>query len=131
VANDVSLNKEYLPIEGLPDFTAHTAKLIFGADSPALAEKRVQPLPSPLHAAFLFLFYFRFLNPFFISLANTHYVFFVYSAGGDRAGPVWHRCAQDWSRVPRSLRPRWRCHPGLHLRSYLGYAIAPKLACSL
>jgi len=41
VANDVSLNKEYLPIEGLPDFTAHTAKLIFGADSPALAEKRV------------------------------------------------------------------------------------------
>jgi aspartate aminotransferase len=41
VANDVSLNKEYLPIEGLPEFTAHTAKLIFGADSPALAEKRV------------------------------------------------------------------------------------------
>jgi len=41
LANDAKLNKEYLPIEGLPEFLTHTARLIFGADSPALAEKRV------------------------------------------------------------------------------------------
>jgi hypothetical protein len=65
VANDVSLNKEYLPIEGLPDFTAHTAKLIFGADSPALAEKRVPSL-TPSRCPFDFDLYFLilFLIPF-------------------------------------------------------------------
>jgi len=41
LANDPSLNKEYLPIEGLPEFLTQTAQLLFGADSPALAEKRV------------------------------------------------------------------------------------------
>ena len=64
VANDVSLNKEYLPIEGLPDFTAHTAKLIFGADSPALAEKRVHPHPPPSPLPFYFFFLFLFFIPF-------------------------------------------------------------------
>lgn len=43
VANDVSMNKEYLPIDGLPEFVSQTARLIFGSDSAALAEKRVPP----------------------------------------------------------------------------------------
>lgn len=39
--NDLSRNKEYLPITGNPHFTQLSAKLIFGEDSPALNEKRV------------------------------------------------------------------------------------------
>lgn len=35
------MNHEYLPIAGLATFTAASAKLILGADSPALADKRV------------------------------------------------------------------------------------------
>jgi aspartate aminotransferase len=39
--NDQTLDHEYLPITGLPSFTAAAAKLILGAPSPALAENRV------------------------------------------------------------------------------------------
>ncbi|KAI5054587.1 hypothetical protein GOP47_0030553 [Adiantum capillus-veneris] len=39
--NDLSRNKEYLPITGNPQFTGLSAKLIFGEDSPALNQKRV------------------------------------------------------------------------------------------
>jgi aspartate aminotransferase, cytoplasmic len=39
--NDPNLNHEYLPIAGLPDFTCASQKLILGADSPAIKEKRV------------------------------------------------------------------------------------------
>ena len=39
--NDPSIDHEYLPITGLPDFTSAAARLILGADSPAIAEKRV------------------------------------------------------------------------------------------
>jgi len=39
--NDPDLNHEYLPIAGLPDFTDASQKLILGADSPAIKEKRV------------------------------------------------------------------------------------------
>ncbi len=39
--NDASLDHEYLPIDGLKAFTGASAKLILGADSPAIAEKRV------------------------------------------------------------------------------------------
>lgn len=38
--NDPNLDHEYLPITGLPEFTAGAAKLILGADSPAIAEGR-------------------------------------------------------------------------------------------
>jgi aspartate/tyrosine/aromatic aminotransferase len=38
---DASLNKEYLPIEGLPEFLQHAAKLLFGANHPVLTEKRL------------------------------------------------------------------------------------------
>lgn len=41
IANDDTLDHEYLPIAGLPAFTSATAKLIFGPDSPALKEDRV------------------------------------------------------------------------------------------
>lgn len=39
--NDPALNHEYLPIAGLPDFTAAAAKVMLGASSPAFADKRV------------------------------------------------------------------------------------------
>ncbi|XP_054788259.1 aspartate aminotransferase 1 isoform X2 [Prosopis cineraria] len=41
LVNDRSRNKEYLPIVGLVDFNKLSAKLIFGADSPAIKENRV------------------------------------------------------------------------------------------
>ena len=43
---DPTLNHEYLPIAGLADFTNAAQKLILGADSPAIGEKRVM---SPLY----------------------------------------------------------------------------------
>lgn len=39
--NDPSLNHEYLPIAGLAEFTAAAQKLMLGAESPAIKEKRV------------------------------------------------------------------------------------------
>ncbi|BGP14423.1 hypothetical protein JCM10213_004546 [Rhodosporidiobolus nylandii] len=41
LANDDSLDHEYLPIAGLPSFVSATSKLIFGEDSPAIKEERV------------------------------------------------------------------------------------------
>jgi len=38
--NDPNLDHEYLPITGLPEFTAGAAKLILGASSPAVEEGR-------------------------------------------------------------------------------------------
>ena len=38
---DPNLNHEYLPIAGLVEFTSAAQKLILGADSPAIKEKRV------------------------------------------------------------------------------------------
>lgn len=38
---DPNLNHEYLPIAGLPDFTAPSQRLILGADSPAIRENRI------------------------------------------------------------------------------------------
>lgn len=39
---DPDLNHEYLPIAGLPNFTQPSQKLLLGADSPAIREKRVR-----------------------------------------------------------------------------------------
>ncbi|ORY79261.1 aspartate aminotransferase [Leucosporidium creatinivorum] len=44
IANDETLDHEYLPIAGLPAFTSATGKLIFGEDSPALKEGRVSTI---------------------------------------------------------------------------------------
>ncbi|GAA5891350.1 hypothetical protein JCM6882_004666 [Rhodosporidiobolus microsporus] len=41
LANDESIDHEYLPIAGLPSFVSATSKLIFGEDSPAIKEGRV------------------------------------------------------------------------------------------
>ncbi|KAJ5327859.1 aminotransferase [Penicillium brevicompactum] len=45
IHNDPSLNHEYLSIGGLADFTSAAQKLIVGADSPAIREKRVRIRP--------------------------------------------------------------------------------------
>ena len=39
--NDPSLDHEYLPVTGLPEFTSAAARLILGPDCPAIAEGRV------------------------------------------------------------------------------------------
>ncbi|KAK6482142.1 aspartate aminotransferase [Huso huso] len=41
IANDHSLNHEYLPILGLPEFRASASKIALGEDSPAIKENRV------------------------------------------------------------------------------------------
>ncbi|KAJ5614220.1 hypothetical protein N7528_007874 [Penicillium herquei] len=41
IHNDPNLNHEYLSIGGLPDLTAAAQKLIVGADSPAIQDKRI------------------------------------------------------------------------------------------
>ena len=43
--NDPELNHEYLPIQGLQNFTSASQKLILGGDSPAIADKRVSSFP--------------------------------------------------------------------------------------
>lgn len=64
--NDPELNHEYLPIAGLADFTAASQKLVFGASSPAITEKRVVSLQTvsgtgAVHLGALFLT--KFYNP--------------------------------------------------------------------
>ena len=44
---DPNLNHEYLPIAGLADFTTAAQRLILGADSPAIQEKRVRSIARP------------------------------------------------------------------------------------
>lgn len=41
LANDVSLDHEYLPIFGLDDFSKAAVKLVLGPDSPALVNNLV------------------------------------------------------------------------------------------
>ncbi|XP_029465960.1 aspartate aminotransferase, cytoplasmic [Rhinatrema bivittatum] len=41
IANDSSLNHEYLPILGLPEFRSSASKITLGEDSPAILENRV------------------------------------------------------------------------------------------
>jgi aspartate aminotransferase len=58
--NDPSLNHEYLPIAGLSEFTSAAARLILGADSPAIKEKRTCSLQTvsgtgAVHLGALFL----------------------------------------------------------------------------
>ncbi|KAK8232761.1 putative aspartate transaminase [Phyllosticta capitalensis] len=57
---DPDLNHEYLPIAGLANFTSASQKLILGADSPVIAEKRVTSLQTisgtgAVHLGALFL----------------------------------------------------------------------------
>uniref|UniRef100_H2NB91 Aspartate aminotransferase n=1 Tax=Pongo abelii TaxID=9601 RepID=H2NB91_PONAB len=47
IANDNSLNHEYLPILGLAEFRSCASRLALGDDSPALKEKRVTRVQEP------------------------------------------------------------------------------------
>ena len=44
LANDLTLNHEYLPVLGLTEFTNAAVKLILGADSPAVVNNLVKYL---------------------------------------------------------------------------------------
>ncbi|KAF7966080.1 hypothetical protein HWV62_40188 [Athelia sp. TMB] len=66
IADDASLDHEYLPITGLPEYTSAAAKLILGADSPAIREERVVSVQTisgtganHLGALFLSKFYYK------------------------------------------------------------------------
>ncbi|KAL8821241.1 MAG: hypothetical protein Q9191_007350 [Dirinaria sp. TL-2023a] len=82
---DPNLNHEYLPIAGLADFTNAAQKLILGADSPAIREKRVTSFQTisgtgAVHLGGLFLskFYPRPMEPIFFSSptwANHNQIF--------------------------------------------------------
>lgn len=41
LANDDSLNKEYLPVLGMDLFSSLSSKMLLGSDSPAITENRV------------------------------------------------------------------------------------------
>jgi len=41
MASDMSLNKEYLPVAGLPSYTEGSLRLLLGDDSSAIQEQRV------------------------------------------------------------------------------------------
>lgn len=65
--NDPTVDHEYLPITGLPEFTSAAARLILGNDSPAIAEKRVTSVQTisgtgANHLAALFLSRFYVFN---------------------------------------------------------------------
>lgn len=65
--NDPTVDHEYLPITGLPEFTSAAARLILGNDSPAIAEKRVTSVQTisgtgANHLAALFLTRFYAFN---------------------------------------------------------------------
>lgn len=53
IASDHSLNHEYLPILGLPEFRSSASRIALGEDSPAFKDERVTyfyiaiPHPSP------------------------------------------------------------------------------------
>lgn len=73
---DPAVNHEYLPIAGLVDFTSASQKLILGASSPAISEKRVTSLQTisgtgAVHLGALFLS--KFYSPA-IAEAKTIYV---------------------------------------------------------
>ncbi|EFW16035.1 Aspartate aminotransferase, cytoplasmic [Coccidioides posadasii str. Silveira] len=68
IRNDPTVNHEYLPIAGLPDLAPAAQKLILGADSPAITEKRVTTFQTisgtgAVHLGGLFLSKFYPANP--------------------------------------------------------------------
>lgn len=46
MANDQSLNKEYLPVTGLKDFTEASIRVLLGDDSVAIQEQKVSLVSS-------------------------------------------------------------------------------------
>jgi aspartate aminotransferase len=86
---DPNLNHEYLPIAGLAEFTTASQKLVLGADSPALKEKRVTSLQTisgtgAVHLGALFLA--KFYHP------NTERLAFF-------SDPTWPNHFQIFSNV--------------------------------
>lgn len=80
--SDPTLNHEYLPITGLPEFVSGAARLILGTESPAIADGRVVSVQTisgtgANHLAALFL--------------SRYYQF-----NGDKAvylsDPTWGKC---------------------------------------
>lgn len=93
---DPNLNHEYLPIAGLADFTAASQKLVLGASSPAVSDKRAVSLQAvsgtgSLHLGALFLA--KFYNPSNPE-AKTIYV----------SNPTWANHNQIFSNVKLPMK---------------------------
>ncbi|KAJ6169381.1 hypothetical protein N7497_002224 [Penicillium chrysogenum] len=99
IHNDPTLNHEYLSIGGLAEFTSAAQKLIVGADSPAIREKRICTLQTisgtgAVHLGGLFLSKFHPQKPA-IYLSN----------------PTWANHNQIFSNVGLTLANRPRSRP--------------------
>ena len=81
IAQDNSLDHEYLPIAGLPTFTSASAKLIFGADSAAIKEGRVSTYVACYRSPVL---------------DSDH-------RSSQSADHLWHGCEPPRGAVPRAL----------------------------
>ncbi|KAL1302187.1 hypothetical protein AAFC00_002618 [Neodothiora populina] len=91
IANDSSINHEYLPIAGLADFTSASQNLIFGPSSPAISDSRIYSLQTisgtgAVHLGALFLS--RFYKPA-VSEGKTIYL----------SNPTWANHNQIFSNV--------------------------------
>ncbi|KAI5307294.1 Aspartate aminotransferase, cytoplasmic [Ascosphaera pollenicola] len=89
--NDPSVNHEYLPIAGLPELKPAAQKLIFGADSPAIADKRVTTIQSvsgtgALHLGALFF------SKFYPSATGSNPTVYV-------SNPTWANHKQIFNNV--------------------------------
>lgn len=109
MAADDTLDHEYLPIAGLPKFVSAAAKLILGADSPVIAEKRNSSIQTisgtgANHLGALFMAKFYPKSKVYIS------------------NPTWANHAAIWQNVGVEVEqyPYWKASTrGLDFEGYL------------
>ncbi len=112
MAQDQTLNHEYLPVTGLPDYKTAATRLLLGPDSPAIAQSRVSCLgcphfwaeqketPSNIHAAAALstaLLFHQVINPKntpvckseFCSVCDLGWLLFVREQGTRGHGKLW------------------------------------------
>ena len=99
---DPELNHEYLPIAGLAPFTSAAQKLILGADSPAVKEKRVASFQTisgtgAVHLGALFL------SKFYRKVHSSAAVYF--------SSPTWANHNQIFSNVGLPIKNYPYFHP--------------------
>ena len=88
ILNDTTLDHEYLPITGLPEFVAGAARLILGENSPALSDGRVVSVQTisgtgANHLGALFLSrYYHFNGDKTIYLSDPTWGMFFYQIRG-------------------------------------------------
>lgn len=105
IVEDGSLNHEYLPILGLPEFRAAAAKVALGDENAAIKESRVRTLQPPCSPSKVRL----------LMLASTGSHVRALS-GGRGPGSGWDRSLKDGGGVPAALVQRCQQHGHARLR---------------